>query len=99
MGIDDFILNSKNEVFDNLDRSDAGLITQKQIRYVYVLARENNIPKEELDALEFRGMSSDEASELIESLQNGTFYNDYCSEDTSLEALMADIDEDDLPFF
>ena len=96
-GIDDFIFDSSKDVCPGMDRTDAGLITQKQIRYIYVLIKQYDLDKAEVEATGFRHMTSQEASNLIDSIQNGTFGIEQ-KEDTSLEALLNSISDDDIPF-
>lgn len=90
------------EIFPDLPdvRKDAGLITSKQIRYMYVLIRQYGLDKEEVEDLGFRHFTSEQATELIESIQNGTFYNKYIRKDAqTLFERVTQEDYDDVPFF
>ena len=55
-GIDDFIFDSSKDVCPNMDRTDAGLITQKQIRFIYVLIKQYNLDKAEVEATHNNGI-------------------------------------------
>ena len=90
------------EIFPDLPdvRKDAGLITSRQIRYIYVLIREYNLDKEEVEELGFRHFTSEEATELIESIKDNTFYNKYIRRDAqALFERVTQQDYDDVPFF
>lgn len=95
--LEDFFKLKAKEIFENFEepRKEGGLITQKQIAYVYVLAREYDIDKNALEDLEFRKFSSSQARELIDSIKDGTFESKYLG----LENLnIIEYDDDDLLF-
>lgn len=101
-----FINLKAREIFPDLPdaRKDGGVATMKQIGYVYVLARQNNIPKEDLEQIEFRHFSIQEISEFIDAIKAGQFYSKYLhkQEDSIETTLFGDfsaIDDSELPFF
>lgn len=101
-----FINLKAKEIFPDLPdaRKDGGVASIKQIGYVYVLAKQHNIPKEDLEQIEFRHFSIKEISEFIDAIKAGEFYSKYLykQEDfhqpTLFERAMQ-IDDSELPFF
>lgn len=100
--MDRFINLKPKEIFPDLPdaRKDGGVASMKQIGYVYVLAKQNNIPKEELEQIEFRHFSTSEISDFIEAIKNGQFYSKYFYDQNVIELnLFNQIDDSELPFF
>lgn len=100
--MDRFINLKPKEIFPDLPdaRKDGGVASMKQIGYVYVLAKQNNIPKEELEQIEFRHFSTSEISDFIEAIKNGQFYSKYFYDQNVIEPnLFNQIDDSELPFF
>lgn len=100
--MDRFINLKPKEIFPDLPdaRKDGGVASTKQIGYVYVLAKQNNIPKEDLEQIEFRNFSTSEISAFIDDIKNGYFYSKYLYEqDCTQNYLFNQIDDSELPFF
>lgn len=101
-----FIDLKAKEIFPDLPdaRKDGGVASMKQIGYVYVLAKQNNIPKEDLEKIEFRHFSISEISEFIDDIKTGKFYSKYMQKETSIAQptlfnRAIEIDDSELPFF
>lgn len=74
-----FINLKAQEIFPDLPdaRRDGGVASMKQIGYVYVLAKQNNIDKADLEQIEFRHFSTSQISEFIDDIKAGRFYSKY----------------------
>ena len=101
-----FINLKAREIFPDLPdaRKDGGVATMKQIGYVYVLAKQNNILKEDLEQIDFRHFSIQEISEFIDTIKSGQFYSKYLhkQDDSIKPTLFGDfntVDDIELPFF
>lgn len=104
--MEQFINLKPKEIFPDLPdaRKDGGVASMKQIGYVYVLAKQNNIPKEDLEQIEFRHFSIQEISTFIDAIKNGEFYTKYLYKSMSeiqptLFERAMQIDDSELPFF
>ena len=89
-----FDLKTK-EIFPDFEeaRKEGGLISQKQIAYVYVLAKQFNIENEDLEDTEFRHFSAEEAREFIDLIKEGKFYTKY--KKRGIEKFIEEIQEED----
>lgn len=97
-----FINLKASEIFPDLPdaRKDGGVASMKQIGYVYVLAKQNNIPKEDLEQIEFRHFSISEISNFINAIKDGEFYSKYLHKQSDEQQLLFNqIDDSELPFF
>ena len=77
--LEDFFNLKAKEVFPDFEepRKEGGLITQKQIAYVYVLQKKYDIEKEDLERTNFRHFTSQEARDFIDLIKEGRFYEEY----------------------
>lgn len=93
--LSDFFDLKTKEIFPNFEepRKEGSLITQKQIAYVYVLAKQFEIEKEDLEDTEFRHFTAEEAREFIDLIKEGRFYEKY--KRRGIEKFIEEIEEDD----
>jgi hypothetical protein len=77
--LEDFFNLKTKEVLPEFEepRQEASMITQKQIAYVYVLQKQHNIDKEDLEKTNFRHFTSQEARDFIDLIKEGRFYEKY----------------------
>lgn len=82
-----FINLKAQEIFPDLPdaRKDGGMASMKQIGYVYVLAKQNNIDKSDLEQIEFRHFTTSQISEFIDDIKAGKFYSKYINTEEFIE--------------
>lgn len=75
--INNFIELTPKQIFPDLPddpRKDGGMITQKQIRYIYVLIKQYDISKEDLEQYEFAYFDTTQARNFIDIIKERRFY-------------------------
>lgn len=93
--LEDFFSLKTKEVFPDFEepRQEASMITQKQIAYVYILQKQYNIDKDDLEDTEFRHFTAKEAREFIDLIKEGKFYQKYKKK--GIERFIEEINDDD----